>query len=54
LARIDSFFEAAQRLPTDPGPCQKTVGNCTIGKGCLATGAANLLKQITEPSSLTQ
>jgi len=54
LARIDSFLEAAQRLPTDPGPCQKTVGNCTIGKGCLATGAANLLKQITEPSSLTQ
>ncbi|MCG2676737.1 tetrahydromethanopterin S-methyltransferase subunit A, partial [bacterium] len=54
LDRIDGFLEAAQRLPTDPGPCQKTVGNCTIGKGCLATGAADLLKQITEPASLTQ
>jgi tetrahydromethanopterin S-methyltransferase subunit A len=54
LARIDSFLEAAQWLPADPGPCQKTVGNCTIGKRCLATGAADLLKQITEPSSLTQ
>ncbi|MHB8280538.1 MAG: hypothetical protein ACYDIA_23260, partial [Candidatus Humimicrobiaceae bacterium] len=54
LARIDSFLEAAERLPADPGPCQKTVGNCTIGKRCLATGATDLLKQITEPSSLTQ
>lgn len=54
LARIDVFLGAAEGLPTDPGPCQKTVGNCTIGKGCLATGAADLLKQITEPASLTQ
>lgn len=54
LARIDGFLEAAERLPTEPGPCQKTAGNCTIGKGCLATGAADLLKQVTEPASLTQ
>lgn len=47
LARIDDFLEAAERLPTEPGPCQKTLGRCTIGKGCLATGAADLLKQIT-------
>ncbi|MBU4076616.1 MAG: tetrahydromethanopterin S-methyltransferase subunit A, partial [Euryarchaeota archaeon] len=55
LARIDGFLEAAEGLPTEPGqPCQKTLGNCTIGKGCLATGAADLLKQITEPASLMQ
>ena len=54
LARIDGFSEAAEGLPTDLGPCQKTVGNCTIGKGCLATGAADLLKQVTEPASLMQ
>ena len=54
LARIDGFLEAAERLPTEPGPCQKTLGNCTIGKGCLATGAADLLKQVTEPASLTK
>lgn len=53
-ARIDNFLEVAEGLPTDPGPCQKTVGNCTIGKGCLATGAADLLKQVTEPASLTK
>jgi len=48
LARNDTFLEAAERLPTEPGrPCQKAEGNCTIGKGCLATGAADLLKQIT-------
>ena len=55
LARIDGFLEAAETLPTDPArPCQKTVGNCTIGSGCLATGAGDLLKQVTEPASLTQ
>jgi len=46
LARIDGFLETAEGLPTEPGPCQKTLGNCTIGKGCLATGAVNLLKQL--------
>ena len=55
LAKIDSFLEVAQPLPTEPGrPCQKTAGNCTIGTGCLASGAADLLKQVTEPAPLTQ
>lgn len=53
-AKIDNFLEVAEGLLTEPGPCQKTVGNCTIGKGCLATGAADLLKQVTEPASLTK
>ncbi len=49
LTRISGFLEAAETLPTEPGrPCQKTAGNCTIGSGCLATGAADLLKQVTE------
>jgi len=52
--KIDSFLKVAERLPTEPGPCQKTAGNCTIGKGCLATGAADLLKQVTEPASLVK
>lgn len=54
LTRISGFLEVAERLPTEQGPCQKTLGNCTIGKGCLANRAADLLKQITEPASLNQ
>jgi len=54
LPRIDGFLDAAETLSTEPGPCQKTEGNCTIGSGCLATGAADLLKQVTEPASLNQ
>lgn len=51
--KIGSFLEVAEGLSTEPGPCQKAAGNCTIGKGCLATGVADLLKQVTEPASLT-
>jgi len=54
LSKIDSFLKVAERLPTDPGPCQKTVGTCTIGKGCLATGVMDLLKLVTEPAEPTQ
>lgn len=54
LPRIDGFLDAAETLTTEPGPCQKTEGNCTIGSGCLATGVADLLKQVTDPASLTQ
>ena len=48
-AKIDEYLSAAEQLPTDPGPCQKTAGNCKIGPGCFATGALDLLKLITEP-----
>ena len=54
LSKIDGFLNIAEGLPTDPGPCQKTVGTCTIGKGCLATGVMDLLKLVTEPALLTQ
>ena len=50
LSEIDGFLNIAEGLPTDPGPCQKTVGTCTIGKGCLATGVMDLLKLVTEPA----
>lgn len=50
LSKIDGFLKVAEELPTDPGPCQKTVGNCTIGKGCFAIGAMDLLKLVTEPA----
>jgi tetrahydromethanopterin S-methyltransferase subunit A len=48
-SRIDEFLSQTEELPTDPGPCQKTVGTCKIGKGCFATGALDMLKLITEP-----
>jgi tetrahydromethanopterin S-methyltransferase subunit A len=48
-SRIDEFLSQSEELPTDPGPCQKTVGTCKIGKGCFATGALDMLKLITEP-----
>ncbi len=49
--RVNDFMERLESLPQDTSkPCQKTVGTCTIGPGCLATGALKLLKLITEPS----
>lgn len=48
--KIDYYLEAAEGLPRDPGPCQKSAGNCKIGPGCFATGALDLLKLITEPA----
>ena len=47
--RIDDFLWRAEELPTEPGPCQKTAGNCKIGPGCFANGALDILKLITEP-----
>lgn len=49
-SRIEDFLRQTEELPTDPGPCQKTVGNCKLGKGCFATGAFNMLRLITEPT----
>ncbi|MFH1774825.1 MAG: hypothetical protein ABH874_07710 [Methanobacteriota archaeon] len=50
VTRIDEYLNAAEGLPREPGPCQKTAGNCKIGPGCFATGALDLLKLITEPA----
>ncbi len=48
---LDEFEEALQGLPQDTSqPCQKTVGNCTIGPGCFANASLELLKLITEPA----
>ncbi|MDO9209435.1 MAG: tetrahydromethanopterin S-methyltransferase subunit A [Deltaproteobacteria bacterium] len=48
---LDEFEEALQGLPQDTSqPCQKTVGNCTIGSGCFANASLELLKLITEPA----
>jgi tetrahydromethanopterin S-methyltransferase subunit A len=48
---LDEFGEALQSLPQDTGqPCQKTVGNCTIGSGCFANASLDLLKLVTEPA----
>ncbi|MEW6408562.1 MAG: tetrahydromethanopterin S-methyltransferase subunit A [Nitrospirota bacterium] len=46
---IDDFLKQTEELPTEPGPCQKTIGNCKIGTGCFAYGALDILKLITEP-----
>ncbi len=48
----NDFIERMEPLPQDKSqPCQKTVGNCTIGAGCFASGAVKLLDFITEPAS---
>lgn len=47
--RINDFLKQTEDLPTEPGPCQKTIGNCKIGPGCFAYGALDILKLITEP-----
>lgn len=49
--KVNEFMEMLDALPQDTSkPCQKTVGTCTIGPGCFATGALKLLKLITEPA----
>lgn len=49
--RVNEFMEMLDTLPQDTSkPCQKTVGTCTIGSGCFASGALKLLKLITEPA----
>ena len=48
---LDEFEEALQGLPQDTSqPCQKTVGNCTIGSGCFANASLDLLKLVAEPA----
>ncbi|MFH1991777.1 MAG: tetrahydromethanopterin S-methyltransferase subunit A [Pseudomonadota bacterium] len=49
---VNDFIERMESLPQDKSqPCQKTVGNCTIGVGCFTSGAVKLLDLITEPAS---
>lgn len=50
-SRVNDFMKRLESLPQDTDkPCQKGVGTCTIGSGCLATGALKLLNLITEPA----
>lgn len=49
---VSDIIERLESLPQDTSqPCQKTVGNCTIGAGCFASGALKLLDLITEPAA---
>jgi len=48
---VNDLIERLESLPQDTSqPCQKTVGTCTIGKGCFASSALKLLDLITEPA----
>ncbi|MEW6375969.1 MAG: tetrahydromethanopterin S-methyltransferase subunit A [Thermodesulfobacteriota bacterium] len=48
---MDEFDGVLNGLPQDTSqPCQKTVGNCTIGSGCFANASLDLLKLVTEPA----
>ena len=52
LSKIDSFLADANRLPQDTSQtCRKSAGECLIGSDCFATGALNLIKEITEPQA---
>ena len=49
--RVNDLIERLEFLPQDTSqPCQKTVGKCTIGAGCFASGALKLMDLITEPA----
>lgn len=49
--RVNDLIERLESLPQDTSqPCQKTVGKCTIGAGCFASGALKLMDLITEPA----
>jgi len=49
--RVNDFMKRLESLPQDTSqPCQKTVGKCTIGAGCFASGALKLMDLITEPA----
>lgn len=54
-AQISDFLARAEAFPQDVDrPCQKTAGNCKIGKGCFVSGALKMMKLITEPPSPIQ
>jgi tetrahydromethanopterin S-methyltransferase subunit A len=50
--KASHILERLESLPQDTSqPCQKTVGNCTIGAGCFASGVLKLFDLITEPTA---
>ncbi|MFQ5988121.1 MAG: hypothetical protein ACE5H6_04645, partial [Dehalococcoidia bacterium] len=49
MTKLQAYLKRAETLPQEPGPCQKTVGTCTIGPGCFATASADLIKFVKEP-----
>ena len=52
LSKIDRFLADANRLPQDTSQtCRKSARECIMGSGCFATGALNLIKEITEPKA---
>jgi len=52
LSKIDSFLADANRLPQDTSQtCRKSARECIMGSGCFATGALNLINEITEPEA---
>lgn len=52
ILKIDSFLEDANKLPQDTSKtCRKMARECIIGSGCFATGALNLINEITEPKA---
>ena len=52
LSKINSFLADANRLPQDTSQtCRKSAGECIMGSGCFATGATNLINEITEPEA---
>ena len=52
LLKIDRFLGDANRLPQDTSKtCRKMARECIIGSGCFATGALNLINEITEPET---
>ncbi|MBC8458026.1 MAG: hypothetical protein H8D67_08535 [Deltaproteobacteria bacterium] len=52
LSKIDRYFTDANSLPQDTSQtCRKSAGECIMGSGCFATGALNLINEITEPGA---
>ncbi|MBU4320991.1 MAG: hypothetical protein L6246_09975 [Thermodesulfovibrionales bacterium] len=50
MTHIDTSEKSANSIEIEEEcECQKTAGNCKIGPGCLALGALELIKEITEP-----
>lgn len=50
-SRVNEFVERLESLPQNTNqPCRKTVGDCTLGAGCFASGALKLLDLITKPA----
>jgi len=52
LPKADRFLADVNRLPQDTSQtCRKSARECVMGSGCFATGALNLIEEITEPEA---